>query len=190
MHSTASIGIVTSDQCLESAEAVIRNADVAMYEAKRSGRACSVIFNEAMHTRLTRHVTIESGLRKALGTSQLSLVYQPIVELETGRMVSAEALLRWEHPQLGPISPAEFIPIAEESGLIVPLGDWVLQEACRALVRWQHEAPRLAPADRERQRLPRGARPGPAAARPHPRDSRPDGAARRTACSSRSRSAR
>ena len=110
VHSTASIGIVTSDQCTESAEAVIRNADVAMYEAKRSGRACSVIFNEAMHTRLTRHVTIESGLRKALGTSQLSLVYQPIIELETGRMVSAEALLRWDHPQLGPISPAEFIP--------------------------------------------------------------------------------
>ncbi len=145
VHSTASIGIVTSDQCTESAEAVIRNADVAMYEAKRSGRGCSVIFNEAMHTRLTRHVTIESGLRKALGTSQLSLVYQPIIALETGRMVSAEALLRWEHPQLGPISPAEFIPIAEESGLIVPLGEWVLQEACRALVRWQREAPHLAP---------------------------------------------
>ena len=84
VHSTASIGIVTSEQCVESAEAVIRNADVAMYEAKRSGRACSVIFNEAMHTRLTRHVTIESGLRKALGTSQLSLVYQPIVELDDG----------------------------------------------------------------------------------------------------------
>lgn len=145
VHSTASIGIVTSDQCMESAEAVIRNADVAMYEAKRYGRACSVVFNEAMHTRLTRHVTIESGLRKALGTSQLSLVYQPIVELETGRIVSAEALLRWTHPQLGAVSPAEFIPIAEETGLIVPLGDWVLQEACRALVRWQAEAPKRAP---------------------------------------------
>jgi diguanylate cyclase (GGDEF)-like protein len=146
VHSTASVGIVTSDQCLESAEAVIRNADVAMYEAKRSGRACSVIFNEAMHTRLTRHVTIESSLRKALGTSQLSLVYQPILELDTGRMVSAEALLRWEHPQLGMICPSEFVPIAEESGLIIPLGDWVLQEACRALARWQVEAPDRAPA--------------------------------------------
>jgi diguanylate cyclase (GGDEF)-like protein/PAS domain S-box-containing protein len=145
VHSTASIGIVTSEQCTESADAVIRNADVAMYEAKRSGRACSVVFNEAMHTRLTRHVTIESGLRKALGTSQLRLVYQPIVELETGRMVSAEALLRWDHPQLGTISPAEFIPIAEESGLIVPLGDWVLQEACRRLVEWRRESPERAP---------------------------------------------
>jgi diguanylate cyclase (GGDEF)-like protein/PAS domain S-box-containing protein len=146
VHLTASIGIVTSDHCLESAEAVIRNADVAMYEAKHSGRACSVIFDEAMHTRLTRNVTIESSLRKALGTSQLSLVYQPIIELATGRMASAEALLRWEHPQLGVISPSEFVPIAEESGLIVPMGDWVLQEACRALVRWRREAPDRAPA--------------------------------------------
>jgi diguanylate cyclase (GGDEF)-like protein/PAS domain S-box-containing protein len=145
VHSTASIGIVTSEQCVESAEAVIRNADVAMYEAKRSGRACSVIFNEAMHTRLTRHVTIESGLRKALGTSQLSLVYQPIVELDSGCMVSAEALLRWEHPLLGPVSPAEFIPVAEESGLIVPLGDWVLQESCRQLVAWRQQDPERAP---------------------------------------------
>jgi diguanylate cyclase (GGDEF)-like protein len=145
VHSTASIGIVTSEQCMESAEAVIRNADVAMYEAKRSGRACSVVFNEAMHTRLTRHVTIESGLRKALGTSQLSLVYQPIVELGSGRMVSAEALLRWEHPVLGPVSPTEFIPIAEASGLIVPLGDWVLQESCHQLAAWRQQDAARAP---------------------------------------------
>ena len=145
VHSTASIGIVTSEQGIESAEAVVRNADVAMYEAKRSGRACSVVFNEAMHTRLTRHVTIESGLRKALGTEQLSLVYQPIVELDTGAMVSAEALLRWNHPVLGPVSPAEFIPVAEDCGLIVALGQWVLQEACRALVQWRRQDPDGAP---------------------------------------------
>lgn len=145
VHSTASVGIVTSDQCMDSAEEVIRNADVAMYEAKRMGRACSVIFNESMHARLTRHVTIESGLRKAMGTPQLSLVYQPIVDLESGRIVSAEALMRWDHPQLGPISPAEFIPIAEESGLIVPLGEWVLQEACKALAHWRRQSPGQAP---------------------------------------------
>lgn len=145
VHSSASIGIVTSEQCLESPEEVIRNADVAMYEAKRSGRACSAVFNEAMHTRLTRHVTIESGLRKALGTSQLSLAYQPIVELSTGRMASAEALLRWNHPVLGNISPAEFIPVAEESGLIIPIGEWVLQEACRQLAQWRRQDPARAP---------------------------------------------
>lgn len=145
VYSTASIGIVTSEQCMESAEAVVRNADVAMYEAKRSGRACAVVFNEAMRTRLTRHVTIEANLRKALGTSELSLVYQPIVELESGCMTSVEALARWEHPVLGQVSPTEFIPVAEESGLIAPLGQWVLHEACRALAAWRRENPRRAP---------------------------------------------
>jgi diguanylate cyclase (GGDEF)-like protein/PAS domain S-box-containing protein len=146
VHSTASVGIVTSDGCLSSAEDIVRNADVAMYEAKRSGRACSVVFNEAMHTRLARHVTIETELRRAIGTSELSLVYQPIVELQSGRMVSAEALLRWNHPRLGSVSPSEFIPIAEESGLIVALGHWVLKEALRAMMAWRRIDPQRAPA--------------------------------------------
>ena len=145
VHSTASIGIVTSDQCRASAEEVVRNADVAMYEAKRAGRACSVVFNEAMHTRLSRHVSIETGLRRAIGTSELTVVYQPIVELESGRTVSAEALVRWNHPVLGAVSPSEFIPIAEESDLIVALGHWVLREACEALVAWRRTDPERAP---------------------------------------------
>jgi diguanylate cyclase (GGDEF)-like protein/PAS domain S-box-containing protein len=145
VHSTASVGIVTSEECLESAEAVVRNADLAMYEAKRSGRGCSVVFNESMHVRLTRNVTIESGLRRALGTPQLMLVYQPIVELQTGAMVSAEALLRWNHPELGLVPPAEFIPVAEDSGLIGAIGQWVLQEACRTLVDWRRRDPTRAP---------------------------------------------
>ena len=145
VHSSASIGIVTSEQPLDSADAIVRNADVAMYEAKRAGRACTVVFNEAMHVRLTRHMTIESGLRKALGTDQLSLVYQPIIELETGRTTSVEALLRWQHPLLGPIMPAEFIPVAEESGLIVPLGQWVLSESCHMLADWRIRDPAGAP---------------------------------------------
>jgi len=145
VHSTASIGIVTSVQCLESAEAVVRNADVAMYEAKRAGRACSVVFNEEMHTRLARHLTIEGALRKALGSDQLYVVYQPIIELATGRMTSVEALVRWQHPTLGTVSPSEFIPVAEESGLIVPLGQWVLQEACHMLARWREQDPDGAP---------------------------------------------
>ena len=146
LHSTASIGIITSDSCPVSAEDIVRNADVAMYEAKRSGRGCSIVFSEAMHTRLARHVSIESSLRRAIGSDELTLHYQPIMELATGRLVSAEALLRWTHPLLGSISPSEFIPIAEESGLIVSVGQWVLREACQTLVAWRRQAPHAAPA--------------------------------------------
>ncbi|MEO8315162.1 MAG: EAL domain-containing protein [Pseudomonadota bacterium] len=145
VHSTASIGIVTSDHCLEGAETIIRNADVAMYEAKRAGRACSVFFNDAMHTRLSRKLMIETCLRKSLGTDQLSLAYQPIVNLDTGRRDSVEALLRWKHPDLGHVSPSEFVPIAEESGLIIQLGEWVMKESCAALARWQDRDPEKAP---------------------------------------------
>jgi diguanylate cyclase (GGDEF)-like protein/PAS domain S-box-containing protein len=146
VHSSASIGIVTSEQCRTNADDVVRNADVAMYEAKRAGRACSVVFNEAMQTRLTRHVTIESNLRRAVANGELYLVYQPIVDLSTRQMISAEALLRWNHPVLGEISPSEFIPIAEESGLIVALGQWVQAQACRAMVSWRAHDPLRAPA--------------------------------------------
>src|ERR1700730_2764328 len=145
VHSSASIGIVTSHEGETSAEEVVRNADVAMYEAKHAGRACSVVFNETMHEQLTRHVMIETSLRRAIGTDELYLVYQPIVELSTGQMVSAEALVRWNHPALGTITPAEFIPVAEESGLIVALGKWVQREACQALAAWRAQDPARAP---------------------------------------------
>ncbi|HTQ36702.1 MAG TPA: bifunctional diguanylate cyclase/phosphodiesterase [Steroidobacteraceae bacterium] len=141
----ASIGIVSSEQGFEDAATVVRNADLAMYEAKRAGRARAVLFSDVMHTRLARHLTIESSLREALGTDQLSLVYQPIVDLNTGRRSSVEALARWNHPVLGAISPAEFVPIAEESGLIVSLGEWVMRESCAALARWQRADPGGAP---------------------------------------------
>ncbi len=145
VHSLASIGIVSSDQALQSAEEIVRNADVAMYEAKRFGRGRAVVFNDAMHARLTRHVTIENDLRKALGTPELYLEYQPIVALDTGQRTYVEALLRWKHPTMGMISPSEFTPIAEESGLIVAVGQWVLEEACRAMVRWRAADPEHAP---------------------------------------------
>jgi diguanylate cyclase (GGDEF)-like protein len=145
VHSTASVGIVTSELGGASAEEMVRNADVAMYEAKRAGRACSVVFNEAMHVRLTRHAMIEASLRRAIGTPELYLVYQPIVELDSGRMVSVEALARWNHPTLGALSPAEFIPIAEGSGLIVAIGEWVLRQSCLAMLDWLRQDPLRAP---------------------------------------------
>jgi diguanylate cyclase (GGDEF)-like protein/PAS domain S-box-containing protein len=145
VHSSASIGIVTSDSCNEGPDTIIRNADVAMYEAKRAGRACSITFSESMHTRLSRRLLLETSLRKAIGSDELSLVYQPIFELETGRRTSVEALVRWTHPALGQISPSEFVPMAEESDLIVILGQWVMREACAALARWQKLDPDAAP---------------------------------------------
>ena len=162
VHTTASVGIVSSEQCMEDAETVVRNADLAMYEAKRAGRACSVFFNDAMHTRLARNLTIETSLREALGTDQLRLVYQPIVELDTGKRSSVEALLRWTHPTLGPISPSEFVPLAEESGLIIAVGEWVIRVSCAALARWQRldpqKAPRIVSVNVSRAELAQGAR--------------------------------
>jgi diguanylate cyclase (GGDEF)-like protein/PAS domain S-box-containing protein len=145
VHSRASIGLVTSDQCGGTPEQIVRNADAAMYEAKRSGRGCTVVFNEALHARLTRHVAIETSLRRAIGSPEIYLEYQPIVNLETGEMASVEALIRWQHPTLGPVSPNEFIPIAEESGLIVSIGQWVQREACRQMAEWLAEDPGNAP---------------------------------------------
>ncbi len=145
VHCSASIGIVSSEQCCSCADDVVRNADVAMYEAKRAGRSCSVVFKETMHTEVSRQVQIETGLRRAIGTDQLSVVYQPIVELSSGQLISAEALVRWQHPTLGCVSPAEFIPIAEETGLIIALDQWVRHQACHAMRRWRESDPKSAP---------------------------------------------
>jgi diguanylate cyclase (GGDEF)-like protein len=145
VQSTASIGIVTSEQCPISAEEIVRNADVAMYVAKRCGGGCAVVFDEAMHTRAARHLAIETHLSKAIGSSELYLVFQPIVDLDSGRMVSVEALVRWNHPIMGPISPCEFIPIAEESNLIIDVGRWVVREACLAMAEWRRTDLERAP---------------------------------------------
>lgn len=148
VHSMASVGIVIGDPISSNntADEIVRNADVAMYEAKRSGRGCSVVFNAGMHARLTRHVAIETSLRHALGNDELYLEYQPIVDLRSGRRLYVEALARWKHPTMGSISPSEFIPIAEESGLIVAVGQWVLEKACRAMIEWRARDPHNAPA--------------------------------------------
>ncbi len=146
VHCSVSIGIVTSDQCRSTPEDVVQSADVALHEAKRAGRGCLVNFKEDMQAEISRNVLIESSLRRAIGTDQLSVVYQPIVDLSTGKLVSAEALVRWRHPALGNISPAEFIPIAEESGLIVAVDQWVRQQACAAMRGWMDRNPQSAPA--------------------------------------------
>ncbi|RYG31282.1 MAG: diguanylate cyclase, partial [Burkholderiales bacterium] len=145
VQSTVSIGVTTSDSGSDSADAVICNADVAMYEAKRGGRARTVLFDPSMHERLKRHVALESGLGRALANDEFSLVFQPIVDLATGERTAIEALLRWDHPQLGAISPSEFVPIAEESGQILQIGAWVLRESLSTLERLRKADPVRAP---------------------------------------------
>src|SRR5262249_17398045 len=137
VHSMASVGIAVSEQFSGNAEEIIRNADVAMYEAKRAGRGCSVVFSETMHARLTRHVAIETSLRRAIAERALHLRYQPEVDLETGARCGVEAIVAWDHPVLGPIAAQTLLPIAEESGLLAALGEWVLEQACQDMASWR-----------------------------------------------------
>lgn len=133
---TPSIGIsIFPDDALD-VETLIRNADAAMYLAKESGRAHYQFFTPELNARAHERLTLESELRSALGNGQFSLHYQPFVQLEDGAIVGAEALLRWNHPERGLIAPGTFIPVAEQSGLIVEIGDWVIEEACRQLAEW------------------------------------------------------
>jgi diguanylate cyclase (GGDEF)-like protein len=125
--------------------ALIRDADAAMYRAKERGRARYEIFDEAMRIRIAHRLRIENELRSALDRNELRVRYQPVVSLATGRITGAEALVRWEHPQHGMLPPREFIPIAEESGLIAPIGRWVLEEACRQTAAWHRANPDEAP---------------------------------------------
>jgi diguanylate cyclase (GGDEF)-like protein/PAS domain S-box-containing protein len=142
--STASIGIVTSEGHYTRPDEMIRDADNAMYQAKASGRARYVVFDEQMHAQALQRLNLEKDIRKAVALGQMRLAYQPIVSLESGAMMGFEALVRWEHPELGPIRPDTFIQIAEETGEIVALGTWVLEQACRQLVAWKQTLPGAA----------------------------------------------
>jgi diguanylate cyclase (GGDEF)-like protein/PAS domain S-box-containing protein len=142
---TASIGIALSTPGYEHAEDVLRDADTAMYRAKSLGRARYEIFDKGMDAKATDLVQIETDLWCALERDELTLDYQPIVSLRTGRIAGFEALLRWLHPSRGMVSPLDFISVAEETGLIIPMGQWVLNQACRQTREWQKRYPQKPP---------------------------------------------
>jgi len=136
LHANASIGISLYPADGADAETLIRNADTAMYHAKGDGRGTFHFFRPQMTERVKGRLALELGLRRALERKEFVLHFQPIVQLGSGKLVGAEALVRWNHPERGLVSPAEFIPVAEDIGLIVPIGEWVLQEACARAATW------------------------------------------------------
>ncbi len=145
----ASVGIAVSEQAAgtgeEAAEALMRNADVAMYMAKEKGKGRYQVFEPAMHDTALRRLELKADLQRALEHGEFILHYQPVIELDTGRITGVEALIRWIHPDRGIVQPLEFIPLAEETGLIVAIGRWVLREACRYAVELQEEFPMVPP---------------------------------------------
>ena len=144
VFTSASIGIAMSSTGYQEPDEVVRDADTAMYRAKALGKARYEIFDLEMHARAVALLQLETDLRRAVERQEFCVYYQPIVELGSGRVYGFEALVRWQHPERGLVTPTEFITLAEETGLIIPLGQWVLYEACRQMQQWQEQFPGLA----------------------------------------------
>ena len=142
---TSSIGVALSVPEYVDPEEILRHADAAMYRAKKLGKGRYEVFDRTTSKRLERQSQIETDLSRAVERAELFLEYQPIVVLETGRIAGFEALLRWQHPTLGMISPPDFITVAEATGAIVPIGEWVLEESCRQTREWQKSCPQNPP---------------------------------------------
>ena len=143
IYITASVGAALYPQDAEDPETLLKNAELAMYRVKESGRNSYFLYTTELQSRVTERVSLESKLRRALERGEFSLHYQPQLDLRTNRVFGCEALLRWNQPELGMVSPAKFIPLAEETGLIVPIGEWVLRTACLQSMAWQNAG--LAP---------------------------------------------
>lgn len=141
VQTTVSIGIAFSSAHRELPEHILRDADTAMYQAKKKGKDCYEVFHDAMHDDAVIRLEMESHLRNAIERNELEIYYQPIVSLNTGRLSGFEALLRWNHPEMGLIMPDRFIPIAEETGLIIPIGEWVLRNSCKQVQLWLQDVP-------------------------------------------------
>ncbi len=135
---SGSIGIAMFPQNGRDSETLLKHADMAMYEAKKSGRNTYRFFTEEIHSKVIERHHLEAGLRRAIRNEEFFLVYQPQVDLRTGNIIAVEALVRWQHPETGIIPPGMFIPVAEETGLIHAIGDWVLHTACHQAMKWRH----------------------------------------------------
>ena len=137
---SASIGIAFGRADYHEPGTILRDADIAMYRAKSEGRSRTVVFNQEMHSAAIARLQLEGELRQGLERNEFSVYYQPIINLQTDRIKGFEALVRWLHPERGFVSPIEFIPLAEDTGLILPLGEFVLRDSCRQLTEWQQES--------------------------------------------------